>query len=195
MKQFNRKTLKYYAKMAAEAYVNAPVHCYATKSVYFRKKFVYHFMMCRFACSNRTDTFYFDEEKRGLCILRDAHNPYTMLGFLTSPNWIFLAIYFKSLFKTLKAYNHLDDKVFDEKTMIISPVFVDINHQGKGIATKLINKSVQEFTEKGYKIGLETQNEKNVTFYEKLGFRTIRYTYFKSEKIHNYYMVYSPDKE
>ena len=195
MKRPNRKTLKFYARMAAESYVNDPVHCFATKSPKWRKKFVYHFMMCRFACSVRSDYFYFDEEKRGLCIMRDAHNEYSFLGFLTSPNWPFLMLYCKSLIKTLMAYGHLDSEVFEKGTYIISPVFVDKAHQGKGVASKLIRRAINDLVPKGYKIGLETQNPNNVPIYEKLGFETIKYDYYKLEKIHNYYMVYNPDKK
>lgn len=186
------KTLKYYARMAAECYANDPVHMYATKSLKWRKKYDYHFMLARLMTSNREDIIYFDEQQRGLCVWRDAHNPYTIFDFWLCPNWIFLAIYFKSTIKILKAYSHLDAKVFDKNTLIISPVFVDPIHQGQGVATKLIQQGIDDLVPQGYKLGLETQNPDNVRFYEKLGFKTKKYVYFKGEKIHNYYMVYEP---
>lgn len=193
-KKMNMKMLRYYARMAADCYANDPVHIYATKSEKWRKKYDYHFMIARLMTSNREDIIYLDEENRGLCIWRDAHNPYTVFDFLLCPNWIFLAIYAKSTVKILKAYSHLDAKVFDKNTMIISPVFVDPSQQGKGIATKLIKQGIDELLPLGYKLGLETQNPDNVGFYEKLGFRTKEYVFFKSEKIHNYYMVYDPQQ-
>ena len=189
-RKMDRKTLKYFARMAAESYVNDPVHVYATKNEKLRKKYVYHFMMERLSTSNREDIIYFDEENRGICVWRDAHNPYNMFDFLLCPNWIFLVIYFVRTFKTLKAYSHLDEKVFPENTLLISPVFVDVKHQGKGIATKLIKQGIADLVPQGYKLGLEAQNPDNVKFYEKLGFKTIKYVYFESEKIHNYYMMY-----
>lgn len=189
------KTLKYFAKMAAESYVNDPVHVYATKNEKLRKKFLYHFMMERLATSNREDIIYIDEEKRGICVWRDAHNDYTVLDFLLCPHWFFLYIYWISTVKTLKAFSHLDSKVFPENTLLISPVFVDKNHQGKGVATKLIQQGIKDLTAKGYKLGLETQNPDNVKFYEKLGFKTIEYKFFESEKIHNYYMMYDDSQK
>ncbi len=186
----DRKTLKYFARMAAESYVNDPVHVYATKSEKLRKKYVYHFMMERLSTSNREDIIYIDEENRGICVWRDAHNDYTMFDFLMCPNWVFLALYAVNTFKTLKAYSHLDSKVFPENTLLISPVFVDEKHQGKGVATKLIKQGIADLTAKGYKLGLEAQNPDNVAYYEKLGFKTIKYVYFEKEKIHNYYMMY-----
>lgn len=195
MKIMDREKLKYYARMAAESYVDDPVHSYATKSVERRKKYVYHFMMERLSTSNREDIIYFDEQERGLCVWRDAHNEYTMFDFLKCPNWVFLAYYWWHTAKTLKAYSHLDSKVFEKNTLIISPVFVDKKHQGQGVATKLIQRGIDELVPQGYKLGLETQNPDNVGFYEKLGFKTVKYDYWKSEKIHNYYMVYDGSKE
>lgn len=195
MKITDRKTIKYYARMAAESYVNDPVHSYATKSEKIRRKYVYHFMMERLSTSNREDIIYFDEQGRGLCVWRDAHNEYTMFDFLMCPNWVFLAFYFVNTFKTLKAYSHLDSKVFEKNTLIISPVFTDVNHQGKGVATELIKRGIRELVPQGYKLGLEAQNPDNVPFYEKLGFRVIKHDYWKNEKIHNYYMVYDPKSE
>ena len=193
--QLTRKQLEYFARMAAEAYVNDPVHSYVTKNEILRKKFVYHFMIERLATSSREDIIYTDEENRGICIWREAHNEYGVLDFLRCPNWVFLYFYWPKTIKTLMAYSHLDVSVFPENTLIISPVFVDPQHQGKGIATKLIKQGIADLTAKGYKLGLEAQNSDNVKFYEKLGFRVIKHDYWKREKIDNYYMMYWEDEQ
>ena len=106
------------------------------------------------------------------------------------PNWFFLWLYWPKTLKTLMAYSHLDVKVFPKNTYIISPVFVAPEHQGKGIATKLIKQGIEELTAKGYKLGLEAQDKENVKFYEKLGFKVIKHDYWKREGIDNYYMMY-----
>lgn len=191
-KKFSRKELKYWARMAADCYINDPVHAYATKDVEKRREYVYHFMMERLSTSNREDLIYVDEENRGICVWRDAHNSYTTFDFLMCPNWVFLVKYLPSTVRTLKAYSHLDENVFEKNTLIISPVFVDPKHQGKGIASKLIKKGIEELVPQGYKLGLEAQNPDNVPIYEHLGFKVIKYEYYESEKIHNYYMVYEP---
>ena len=147
-------------------------------------------MMERLATSNREDKIYFDEQGRGICVWRDAHNSYDVFDFLACPNWVFLVVYLPNTIKTLMAYSHLDVKVFPENTKIISPVFTDVNHQGKGIATKLIKKGIEDLTAKGYKLGLEAQKEDNVRFYEKLGFKVIKHDYYEREKMHSYYMMY-----
>lgn len=191
--QLTRKQLEYFAKMASEAYVNDPVHSYVTKNEAFRKKFIYHFMIERLSTSSREDIIYIDEENRGICIWREAHNEYGVLDFLRCPNWFFLYLYWPKTIKTLMAYGHLDVKVFPDNTLIISPVFVAPEHQGKGIATKLIKQGIADLTAKGYKLGLEAQDPDNVAFYEKLGFRTIKKDYWKREKITNHYMMYGED--
>ncbi len=184
------KELRYYAKMASEAYIDDPVYCFACKNENIRKRFIYHFILLRLNSSRKKDIFYFDEEKRGLCILREAHYDYTMWQFLKCPNWPFLVLYFPLTIKALMAYSHLDNsEIFDDKTYIVSPVFVDKAHQGKGIATKLLNMGIEEMREKGYKVGLETQNPKNVPFYEKLGFKVVKHEHYKLENIDNYYMI------
>lgn len=193
-KKLTRKELEYYARMASETYVNDPVHVYATKNEKLRKKFLYHFMIKRLSTSNGEDFIFEDEEKRGLCVWRDAHNDYTMFDFLKCPNWVFLCVYNISLIKTLKVFSHLDQKVFEKNTLLISPVFVDKDHKGKGIGTALIKRGIEELVPLGYKLGLETQNPENVALYERLGFKTVEYKFFKSEKIHNYYMVYKPEE-
>ena len=186
----SRKTLKYYARMASEAYVNDPVYVFACKNENIRKRFIYHWLLIRLNSSRKKDIFYFDEEERGLLILREAHYDYTMLQFMKCPNWPFLVLYFPLTIKCLLAYSHLDNKdIFDEKTYIVSPVFVGKEHQGKGVATRLLKMGIEDMRAKGFKIGLETQNPDNVGFYEKLGFRVAKEEYYKLEKIHNYYMI------
>lgn len=188
--QLTRAQLRYFAKMATESYANDPVHIYINKNENLRKKFTYHFMIERLATSSREDIIYIDEENRGICIWRDAHNEYDTLDFLMYPNWVFLLLYLPKTIKMLMAYGHLDSKVFPENTLIISPVFVDPKHQGKGIASKLIRQGIEDLTAKGYKLGLEAQDIRNVKFYEKLGFKVIKHDHWKRENIDNYYMMY-----
>ena len=185
-----RKTLKYYARMASKAYVNDPVYVFACKNENIRKRFIYHWLLIRLNSSRKKDIFYFDEEQRGLLILREAHYDYTMFQFMKCINWPFLVLYFPLTIKCLMAYSHLDNKdIFDENTYIVSPVFVGVEHQGKGIATKLLKMGIEDMKSRGCKIGLETQNPDNVGFYEKLGFKVAKEEYYKLEKIHNYYMI------
>ena len=162
-KKLTNKELKYFAKMAAESYINDPVHSYASKNEKIRKRYVYHFQYERLATSNRQDDLiYVDEENRGICFWRRAHNEYTFLDFMLCPHWVFLSFYWPNTIRTLMAYSHLDVKVFPENTYIISPVFVAPEHQGKGVATKLIKQGIADLMAQGYNVGLEAQNPDNV---------------------------------
>ena len=193
--QLTRKQLKYFSAMAAESYINDPVHAYITKNKKHRKRFLYHFMIERLATSSREDIIYIDEENRGICVWRKADNEYGVLDFLMYPNWIFLLLYLPNTIRMLLTYSHLDSKVFPENTYIISPVFVDPKHQGKGVASKLIKQGIADLTAKGYKLGLEAQVPENVKFYEKLGFKVIKHDHWKKENVDNYYMMYEENAE
>ena len=193
--RLSKKELRSFAKMAGDAYVNDPVHTYATKDPQRRRRFVSHFMMERLNTSNGEDYFYIDDENRGLCVWRKAHNEYGVLDFLKCADWVYLYLFWPNTLRTLAAYRPLDVNVFDEKTWIISPVFVAPEHQGKGIATALIRQGIADLTAKGYRCGLEAQDEGNVRFYEKLGFRVIGETQFKKGNIRHTYMVYQNEQE
>lgn len=191
--KLSKEELRFFAKMAGQAYVNDPVHSYATKNPERRKTFVYHFMMERLNTSNGEDYFYIDDENRGLCVWRKAHNEYGVIDFLKCPDWLYLYWFWPNTLRTLAAYGPLDVKIFDADTWIISPVFVAPKHQGKGIATELIKKGIEDLTSLGYKCGLEAQDDKNVAYYEKLGFRTIKQDFYKRGNITHSYMVYNGD--
>ena len=188
--KITRKELKYFARMAARAYINDPVHSYATKNPKKRERFVYHFMLERLTASNGTDYICIDDDKRGMCVWRQAHNEYTVLDFLKCPNWVFLCLYLPNTIRTLSAYSALDVKVFEKNTWIISPVFTDPLHQGKGIATALIRQGIELLSPSGCKLGLEAQSRENEAFYEKLGFRTIEHSFAKHGNIDHRYMVF-----
>ena len=132
----NRKTLEYFALMAADAYMNDPVHARATKNEKIRRRYIYHFMIERLSTSNREDIIYFDEENRGICVWREAHNEYNMFDFLLCPNWVFLVLYLPSTIKTLSAYSHLDVKVFPRKHPHHLPCFCRSRASGKRYRNK-----------------------------------------------------------
>jgi GNAT superfamily N-acetyltransferase len=192
--KMDKKELRAYAKIAGEAYADDPVHCYATKNRERRKRFVYHFMMERLSTSNGEDYIYVDEENGAMCVWRYARNEYTVLDFLRCPDWLYLYWFWPNTLRTLAAYRPLDVRAFDENTWIISPVFVDPAPPGKGIATELIRPGIADLTKQGLSCGLEAQDARNVRFYEKLGFRTIREDRFEKGNITHTYMVYQDGK-
>lgn len=186
----DKKTLRKMALMAADAYMEDPVHKNCTKVRIFRRRFLYHFMTERFSSSNGVDYIYLDEKERGMCIWRDAKNDYTALDFLKCPHWVFLVLYWISTIRTLIIYSRRDLTVFPDNTLLIEPVFVGRDFHGKGIATELIKQGIAELLPLGFNLGLETQNPDNISLYEKLGFRVISKQTLKKGSIYNYSMLY-----
>ena len=193
--RLSKREVRAFARMAGDAYVNDPVHVYATKDPARRRRFVSHFMMERLNTSNGEDYFYIDDAGRGLCVWRRARNEYGVLDFLKCPDWLYLYWFWPNTLRTLSAYRPLDVTVFDEKTWLISPVFVAPEHQKKGVATALIRQGIRDLTARGFRCGLEAQDENNVRFYEKLGFRVIGHADFKKGNIRHYYMLYENTEE
>ena len=193
-KILDKKTMKKMALMAADAYTEDPVLKNCTKVMKIRKRFLYHFMMERFSSSNGSDYIYLDEKERGMCIWRDAKNDYTVFDFLKCPHWVFLVVYWISTIRTLIIYSRRDLSVFPDNTLLIEPVFVGKDFQGKGVATSLIKQGIKDLFPLGYNLGLETQNPDNISLYEKLGFRVISKQSLKKDKIYNYSMLYMPEK-
>ncbi len=193
--KMDKKELRAYAKIAGEAYADDPVHCYATKNRERRKRFVYHFMMERLSTSNGEDYIYVDEENGAMCVWRYARNEYTVLDFLRCPDWLYLYWFWPNTIRTLMAYSPLDVKNFSENTWIISPVFVKPENQGKGVATKLIKQGIEDLSALGYELGLEAQSEKNIKYYEKLGFKVTGSSTFEKGNLTHCYMMYEGNKQ
>ncbi len=185
------ETLKRYAEIASEAFMNDPAYIHSAKNEKIRKKVAYHGTLIRmYASRNRGFRFYFDEEGRGMLVLRPAHSELSAGEFMKCPNAYALVRLLPWAAKLMSVDSRCENKkYFDEKTYIISPVFVDVNHQRKGVASKLIAKAAEDMKALGYKIGLDTQNPDNVTAYEKMGFKVFHHVYFEDTKIHNYHMI------
>ena len=189
--EISRQDIEYYARMASEAFMEDPMFLWTTKNPKTRKKFLYEMFRLRITASTKTDLFYFDEEKRGLLIMRNALHGYNVAEMIKVPKSYRLDFYLPSLIRNFSFYSVFDNKeYFDENTYILSPVFTAKEHQGKGVASKLIKTAISDLTAKGYKIGLDTQNPDNIPFYEKLGFRLIDKKYYEKADLYNYYMLY-----
>lgn len=182
--------LKKYSGMAADAFMDDPLYKCAVKNEKKRREVIYHRTLSRLNVSKKTDMFYFDEEDRGLLILRDVNTPYSAEQFKDTPNILNLLLLLPYVTKVSTISGRFDNKKFmDDKTYIVSPIFVAKEHQKKGVGMKLLKKAIEDARAKGYKLGLDTQNPDNVPFYEKAGFKVVGYEFYEKEQIHNYYMI------
>lgn len=186
------ETLKKYARMGAKAFMTNPGYVLSCKDENKKEDFIYNVILMRLYISRKTDIFYFDEEGRGMLVLRKAGMDYPTGEVLKVPNIFGLLknmSYVSKLLSVTGAYSSKD--LYDEeKTYIVSPVFVDVNHQGKGVGTALLKKAIEDMSAKGYKVGLDTMEPSNVPYYEKLGFKLIDKQYNEKEDAYSWYMIH-----
>jgi len=186
------ETLKKYAKMASQSFMTNPGYVISCPDEKKRQDFIYHVVLMRLYISHKTDIFYFDEEGRGLLVLRKAGLGYPTGEVLKVPNILGLLKNMSFVSKLLGVTGAFSDKgLYDEeKTYIVSPVFVDVNHQGKGVGTALLKKAVEDMAQKGFKVGLDTMEPTNVPYYEKLGFKLIDTQFSEKDNAYSWYMVH-----
>lgn len=186
------ETLKKYAKMASQSFMTNPGYVISCPDEKKRQDFIYHVVLMRLYISRKTDIFYFDEEGRGLLVLRKAGLGYPTGEVLKVPNILGLLKNMSFVSKLLGVTGAFSDKgLYDEeKTYIVSPVFVDVDHQGKGVGTALLKKAVEDMAQKGFKVGLDTMEPTNVPYYEKLGFKLIDTQFSEKDNAYSWYMVH-----
>ena len=186
------ETLKKYARIGAKAFMTNPGYVLSCADENKRKDFIYNVVLMRLYISRKTDIFYFDEEGRGLLVLRKAGMGYPTGEVLKVPNIFGLLKNMSFVSKLLSVTGAYSDKgLYDEeKTYIVSPVFVDVNHQGKGVGIRLLKKAVEEMEAKGYKVGLDTMEPSNVPYYEKLGFKLIDKQFNEEVQAYSWYVIH-----
>lgn len=186
------ETLKKYARMGAKAFMTNPGYVLSCKDENKKEDFIYNVILMRLYISRKTDIFYFDEEGRGMLVLRKAGMDYPTGEVLKVPNIFGLLKNMSYVSKLLSVTGVYSSKgLYDEeKTYIVSPVFVDVNHQGKGVGTALLKKAIEDMSAKGYKVGLDIMEPSNVPYYEKLGFKLIDKQYNEKEDAYSWYMIH-----
>ena len=186
------ETLKKYARMASEAFMDDPNYINAAKNVKLRKLVAYHSVLVRLYASRAMGfKFYSDEQERGVLIVRHAHSDIPINIFMKGKNLPAVLLLMPCIKKMMDVDVRCENsKYFDDKTYIISPVFVDVKHQGKGVARKLIERAAADLKEQGYKLGLDTQNPANVAKYEKMGFKLFHQAFFDDTQMYIFHMIY-----
>ena len=184
--------LKKYAELASDAFMTNPGYVLSCPDEGKRKNFIYNVVLMRLYISRKTDIFYFDEQERGMLVLRKAGMDYPASEVLKVPNILGLLKNMSLVSKLLTVTGSYSSKgLYDEeKTYIVSPVFVDVKHQGKGVGTALLKKAIAEMEAKGYKVGLDTMEPSNLPYYEKLGFKLIDDQIDENTGAHSWYMIY-----
>ena len=183
--------LKKYARMASEAFMQDPNYINAAKNIKLRKLVAYHATLVRLYASRAMGfKFYFDEQDRGVLIVRPAQSDIPTDVFMKGKNIPAVILLLPWIGKMLQVDVRCENaKHFDDKTYIISPVFVDVNHQGQGVARKLIEKAAADLKAQGYKLGLDTQNPENIIKYEKMGFKLFHQAFYEDTQMYIFHMI------
>lgn len=79
---------------------------------------------------------------------------------------------------TLVAIMDFIDGYPNDKTYWIGLFIIDINYQGLGIGTRIINKFI-EICDKNIQLGVLSNNKEGLAFWSKFYFKEIRYSYNK----------------
>ena len=142
--------LKKYAELASDAFMTNPGYVLSCPDEGKRKNFIYNVVLMRLYISRKTDIFYFDEQEKGMLVLRKAGMDYPASEVLKVPNILGLLKNMSLVSKLLTVTGSYSSKgLYDEeKTYIVSPVFVDVKHQGKGVGTALLKKAIEEMKAK-----------------------------------------------
>ena len=179
--------IKEYAVSAAQAFFDDPLYV-SLLPQNIRYGFLKRLFAFRFAVSLKKDIIIEDEQKRGLCVLRDKNASYGIADLFSCFDiWVLFTKYLFYTVKVLSFASKADMSVFDEKTLLVWPVFVKKEYQKQGICRKLLQKAAKEAQKRGFSLALETQSEANVSVYKRLGFETLK-SEVSDENIKNFYM-------
>ena len=189
----SKEIIKKYSKLAVDAFMEDPLYKAISKNKFIRKIVIYNTIYTRMSIfANKGVTYYFDEQDRGLLILRHVLNDAGPADLLKAPNLPVLLLFLPytiRLFTFQSGFNN--EEVIGNDAYVIAPLFVGKEYQKQGVARKLIQRAVDDVGAQ-YKIGLDTQNPVNLPFYEKMGFEVVGHTYYEDKDINNYYLVRKP---
>ena len=187
----SNKTLRKYAEMASEVFMEDPVYLKVTGNKWLRKVLIREGLLIRmYESRNHGDLFYFDEQGRGMMVLKKADRELQFTELLKCPNSPVLLPLLPYVIKLMGITARCDNKgVIGEDSYIISPIFVGKDYQRQGVAKKLVQKAAADILPQGLKIGLDTQNPANVEKYAKMGFELIKQEVFEEHQVENFYMV------
>ncbi|MFW9996124.1 MAG: GNAT family N-acetyltransferase [Candidatus Odinarchaeota archaeon] len=90
----------------------------------------------------------------------------------------------------MEEYDSIRQKHVKEPHWYLQFIAVDPNHQNKGFASSIIRIVLQEFSNKGISVYLDTETERNVRIYQHLGFKVVHEGLFKAGNFNHWGMMY-----
>jgi len=119
----------------------------------------------------------------------------TWRGMLTGGLRLYAKVGF-SMVSKFDEVNHyttsLRDSVIEPPYIQLSPIGVTPDEQGKGLGTKLILPMMKKLDDDNLKCFLETQEERNVAYYQRFGFEIAKETIIPGLNLQNWVMIREP---
>ncbi|HMZ66740.1 MAG TPA: GNAT family N-acetyltransferase [Leptospiraceae bacterium] len=174
MEPLDKKEIPPASKIFAAAMFNDPLHIWFLPDPTTRLQkleHLYHFKLK----SQWKSAFRVSQNMEGICIWEKPEEQHAAITF--SDLYYGLSLLFQvglvSLWKMIRYQlwsTRLRIKVTNERHWYLNVIVVSPDHQGKGMASKMIKPFLEKASQVGEMAYLETQNVNNVPIYEKYGF-------------------------
>lgn len=183
-------------KVLADAFLHYPLMQYAFegKTEEVRSKSLHHlYTRCSKAASIHGGVILTADQQGALIWLPGKHFPLGLSHEIKSGMWtIPLKLGIKTTLRLVNHDSELDkwiDKNANENYGYIWCVGVNASARGKGYSRKLIDQAITDMRTQGMnEFWLKTEDPKNVTIYQKLGFELVYETVVKSSGVRGWVM-------
>lgn len=154
---------------------------------------LYSFLL-RYAYRNKAEIIVESEKKVGTAIyfVNSGHGVSTLKAILSGGLFLpfQLGIHpFNRLSIMDKITTEYHKRIATYPHIYLQIIGVDLDHRGKGLGGKLLNKVIQDSIEKKLPIFLETMTEENVSMYQHFGFDLVETVKIPNQEYKLYFML------
>ena len=172
-------------EILTQCFAKDPLYCHLIPDPEVRSRALPELFSCDIGQMMSDCQIYADSpDINGLIIVDDESEPYNPLEYYANEAFYSLKadayliwedLSLKTLFNFLRGGPYLDsrwtDRLEQDQRLHIIYLAVTPDHQGEGLARKLLSAVLEYADQKGLLTSLETHNVRNVSFYEQYGFQ------------------------
>lgn len=189
----NKKDIGYSAKLIAKAMFNDDLHTYFfpdEKKRLYKLSHIYNYKLN----SDINNVYTTSANIEGIAIWEKPNNHHSNITFNDIIKGFSLPfkVGISSLYRIIKYQIwavKIRKKLVREPFWYLDIIAVNPEEQGKGFAGKLIEPVLNKARERNEKIYLETQNNKNISLYEKYGFKLVHTAKLGKTSVNHYCMI------
>ncbi len=178
-----------------DAFLHNRLYGYFFEDEISRKKFLTSFMRFRLKYGIEKGKVFVSDDCESVIILINPHQKMSVIDMIRYGGMKAIFACSKSQRKKIMSFNAFADaqteKNIEQPYWHISPICVSQKKQGQGYGYALMQYSLDFMKSYSHQCYLETQDPKNVAFYQKHGFQAVADVKFPDADIRNYSMVYS----